>query len=284
MDLGTSYRRCARITRRRARNFYFAFRSLPQAERHAVYALYAFCREADDAADSDAPVAAKRGALSALRRRLAQAAEGAPESAADAALADTIRRFAVDAADLEDVIDGVEMDLDPPRLETFADLRHYCYHVAAAVGLATLPVLAAGASLSDEMRDAAVALGLGMQLVNVLRDIEEDLARGRIYLPKDLLLAHGVPRDAFAKRQDSPALRAALRELGARARTYLDHGRRLPDLLPKGRRACPRLLSEIYGRILDRIERDGYVPFRARVGLPTAEKLWLLASAAWRDE
>ena len=186
--LAKAYAVCARITRREARNFYYAFASLSRPQRRAIYALYAFCREADDCADGapilGAPSAgenvfdvlsvgaasgsshlgARREGIARLRERLAVAADGRPTTERDLALADAIERFGVSPADLTDVIAGVEMDLTRTRYATFDDLRGYCYHVASAVGLATLPILNAGVPPTDAMREHAIDLGLGMQL------------------------------------------------------------------------------------------------------------------------
>jgi len=132
------------------------------------------------------------------------------------------------------------------------------------------------------MRDAAIDLGLGMQFVNILRDVDEDLGLGRIYLPTDPLAAHGIDADALRSRRMSDPLRAVLASHADRARALLDSGRHLLPMLPRRSRACPWLLSEIYGRILRRIAEADYAVFDGRVSLPALEKGWLLLSARWR--
>ena len=313
-DLAHAYRACARTTRRTAHNFYFAFLSLPRAQRRAVYALYAFCREADCVADDVVPassatgenggavlpvgelekvpsetdngspkdLAVRRAGLAAIRERLAAAAIERPMLDRDLALADAIARFKVREEDLRDVITGVEMDLTSTRIETYDELRTYCYHVASSVGLATLPILTNGKPPTDEMRDAAVDLGLGMQYVNILRDVDEDLALGRIYLPSEELAAHGVDEAQMKARTTTDGLRSFLAAHGDRARARLNSGRRLLVHLPRESRACPWLLSEIYGRVLARIVAADYRVFGQRVSLPAIEKLWLLLSSSWR--
>ncbi len=312
-DLARAYRACARTTRRTARNFYFAFLSLPRAQRRAIYALYTFCHEADTCADgadagasaetkreeatlrpvrapsptdgsADAPTSVEvRGArLAELRDRLARAANGTPKTERDLALADAIARYGVREEDLRDVLAGVEMDLSLSCVETYDELRTYCYHVASAVGLATLPVLTDGVPPTEAMREAAVDLGLGMQYVNILRDVDEDLTLGRIYLPSEELAAHGVDEAQLRARTMTGGLRAFLATHGDRARCQLSSGRRLLPQLPRRSRACPWLLSEIYGRILARIVEADYRVFGQRVSLPAIEKLWLLLSSAWR--
>jgi len=295
MDLDAAYAACAAVTRREARNFYYAFLSLPKPQRRAVYALYAFCREADDTVDAvgvqptaigtaaltEAPDAAT--ALAELRHRLAAATAGEPIAPRDIALADTIRRFGVAPGDLEDVLTGMALDLSLRRIASVEELDRYCYHAAAAVGLSTLPILNDGVPPTDTMRTAAVDLGLGMQYVNILRDVAEDLARDRIYLPQDRLAAHGVPPKALHAGTVTAPIRRLLAEHAERGRTLLASGRRLVPLLPRRARACPWILSELYGRILDRIVAREYDVFAGRVSLPTLEKVVLLVTARWRQ-
>lgn len=304
MDLNASYAECARVTRNEARNFYFAFLSLPRRQRLAVYALYAFCRELDDVADTApsaeryplkekrafgaffsaevAPADPRRAEIAALRERLAAAAEGRPETDHDLALADAIARYGVDPDDVAQILDGVEMDLDLEWMETDSELEAYAYRVASAVGLATLPILTDGVPPTDAMREKAVSLGLGMQFVNVLRDVHEDLARGRIYLSREAFARHGVDEAGFRSRTMTGELRALLRVHAERSRALLDEGLELVPLVPRAGRPCLWLLAEIYGRILERIEDSDLDVFAGRVSLPTREKLSLLAMALVR--
>lgn len=304
MDLNASYAECARVTRNEARNFYFAFLSLPRRQRLAVYALYAFCRELDDVADTApsaeryplkekrvegallsaevAPADPRRAEIAALRERLAAAAEGRPETDRDLALADAIARYGVDRDDVVQILDGVEMDLDLEWMETDSELEAYAYRVASAVGLATLPILTDGVPPTDAMREKAVSLGLGMQFVNVLRDVDEDLARGRIYLSREAFARHGVDVAGFRSRTMTGELSALLRAHAERSRALLDDGLDLVPLVPRAGRPCLWLLAEIYGRILKRIEDSDLDVFAGRVSLPTREKLSLLAMALVR--
>jgi len=365
MDLDAAYAACAEVTKREAKNFYYAFLSLPRAQRQAVYALYAFCRESDDVADAPkddahlltenrgadraenetgAPIllgqsgdvadeptvdvrpltekqdaacapqheagamltekrgdaalllradgadretgamnlARKREGLARLRERLSRAAAGDPEDGRDLALADAIARFGVDPDDLSDLITGMEMDLTLSRIETDEELERYCYHVASAVGLATLPILNDGTPPTDAMREAAIDLGLGMQWVNILRDVAEDLDRDRIYLSREAFHRHGIDERVLQDRRVTDTLRALFAEHADKARALLESGRRLLPMLPRCGRMCPWLLSEIYGRILERIVASGYDVFSGRVSLPKAEKIGLLLSTIWR--
>jgi phytoene synthase len=265
------------LTRREAKNFYFAFLPLPQSKRRAIYAVYAFCREADDIADRTAPLSTKVAELARLRTRLADAAAGRPREKTDLALSDTMARFFVDAAHLSHMIDGVEMDLTVSRYATFEDLRHYCFLVASAVGLTVLPILLGPCRqpLPVQAREKAIALGLGLQLANIVRDVAEDLRRGRIYLPQEDLGLFGITEDALLRGEISGRMRKLLSFQVGRARAYLADGQILVSYLPRHTRSCPMLLGEIYARILDRIEERDYDVFSSRVSLSTFEKLAL---------
>jgi len=282
VDLDRAYRLCAQITRREARNFYYAFLSLPKAQRLAVYALYAFCRASDDVVDNAGSVVSKRAGLRRLRERLAAAADGQPEPGIDLALADAIDRFGVDPDDLADVLTGMEMDLDLRRVDTADALRDYCYHAASAVGLATLPILNGGVPPTNGMREAAVDLGLGMQYVNIVRDVAEDLDRDRIYLPKEEMAAFGVTAESLCGRSMTGELRALLAHQADRADDFLRRGLRLVPHLPRSGSRCPWLLAELYGRILGRVREAGYDVFRERIGLSKWEKVWILLASRWK--
>jgi len=269
-----AYRDCARLTRREARNFVFAIATLPRPKRWAVEAVYAFCREADDIADGSALLPQKVSKLAALESRLEAAAVGTP-SGGDLALADTIARFGVDPADLREVIEGVRMDLSIRRYATFSELEVYCHRVASAVGLSVLPILAAGRGVTRATRQRGEALGLGMQLANIVRDVAEDLDRDRIYLPGEDLDRFGVSEEALRARRLTDPIRALLAFETARARDTLRNGERLVAELPRRARGFPLLLSRLYSAVLDRIEVSGYDVFSGRRGLSTAEKLVL---------
>ena len=280
-QLTLAYRSCARITRREAKNFYAAFLMLPRGKRRAIYAVYAFCREADDIADGNAPLSQKAAALERLRGRLKRAVAGRPETMEDLALSDAIERFSVDPTDLDHVIDGVEMDLTISRYETFEALRRYCLAVASAVGLAVLPVLIHGCAGVDNAaaRERASALGLGMQLANIVRDVQEDLARDRLYLPREDLDRHGVTEDGLRGGTLDERMRALLFFQVARARTYLEEGMKLVSYLPRRSRGCIAVMSGIYARILDRLEAREYDVFSERIAIPFLEKIaWAIGT------
>jgi len=280
--LRAAYDACSRITRREAKNFYFAFITLPRRKRRAIYAIYAFCREADDIADGDTPLVEKINALTRLRVRLAAVTAGEPQTLVDYALFDTTVRFSVDPGCLSLVIDGVEMDLTLSRYATFTDLRLYCYLVASAVGLSVLPILAhrRGRGLPEEAHKFGEALGLGMQLANIVRDVAEDMHRERVYIPGEDLERFSVTEEMLRASVANEKVRALLAFEVERARGYLQEGKGLLTHLPRHSRGCPALLAALYSRILDRIEERDYDVFSSRVSLSTREKL-ALTLRAW---
>lgn len=282
------YARCRAVVAARAKNFAYAFLLLPPARRRGLEAIYAYCRVADDLADDDdLPTHERARRLADLRARLRRALprpgdDPAPELQPDpaldplmVALADTAARYGVSREDLDLIAQGCEQDLTVTRYETWDDLRAYCYLVASAVGLACLPVFGLKVDL-EAARPHAVDLGLAMQLTNILRDVQEDLARDRVYLPQAELRRFGVTEDALREGRVDGPWRALCAFQVARARLLFRGGARLAPLVRRRSRVCPLALAALYTAVLDEVERAGYDVFSARVSLGTARKLGLL--------
>ena len=267
---------CRRLTRRAGSSFPLAFRLLPPARRDAMYALYAFLRATDDLADGPGEPAAKRAALAAWRSRLDAALTGGICShRLHAALAHAVRTFDIPPRHLHDVIDGVEADLDPVSFPTFDDLYPYCYRVASAVGLACVRVWGA----RGDAAGPAEAAGVAFQLTNILRDLGEDLAGGRVYLPQDELARFGCPPAAWRDPAKRDAFRALMRFQVGRARQFYETGRRLDGLLSSDGRAVFRVMAGIYSRLLDEIERRDFDVFTRRVCVGRLTKVRVFLSA-----
>ena len=272
-DLKAAYDHCKRVTRAEAKNFYYAFRTLPARKRRAIYAAYAFCRLCDDIADGDLPPDEKRRLLDETRSRLASGS-GADAHPVFMALRDTVDSYGIPVRHLGEVIDGVEMDLAKTRYATFEELRGYCYLVASAVGLVCIEIFGYA---DPKAREHAVDLGLAMQLTNILRDVREDSRRGRIYLPLDELERFGYTESELERGVVTEPFRRLMGFQAARAREHFERGRRIGPLLSADSRACLALLHGVYSSILDRIEESGFDVYSRRVGLPTHEKLLLMA-------
>lgn len=273
-ELDKAYEYCQQIARSKARNFYYAFRTLPSRKRRAIHAVYAFCRVCDDIADEERPLDEKRRLLAQTRDKLAWGRDGAAPDPVFTALKDTADTFDIPARLLEEVIDGVEMDLTQDRYQSFEDLKGYCYKVASAVGLICIEVFG---YTDSRAKWYAVDLGIGMQLTNILRDMKEDAQLGRIYLPLDDLDSFGYAESDLVEGKVNDAFRDLMAHQVRRARSYLASGRRLMPLVSPEARACPAVLVGVYSSILDHIEASGFDVYRERIGLSTSEKILLMA-------
>jgi 15-cis-phytoene synthase len=282
--LERSYRRAEQTTAVWARSFYFASRFLPPEKRRAVFALYDYCRHADNLVDargdrSRSEAEADLATLAATVRILH--AGGQPYSERWLALADTLRRYQVPIEPLLDLLAGVAMDLDEVALPDFATLHRYCRLVAGGVGLMLGPVLGAQ---SHRFREPGVGLGVAMQLTNVLRDVAEDLDAGRLYLPADELARFGIDRSELERRRATPRFREFMRWQIGRARALFDAADPVVGLFPSdGSRLTVRLLQRTYAGILDGIERLDYDVFRARAYVSGPRKLMILGRAMWSE-
>jgi 15-cis-phytoene synthase len=274
-DVDTAYRDCERITRRAAANFFYGIRLLPREKRRAMSAVYAFARCIDDIGDGDLDPAGKLEALAAERRRLALLSGPGLNGHRDpvlVALAHAQARFELPLEALEHLIDGVEQDVSGTTYETFDELVAYCRCVAGSIGRLCLAIF--GDSGSVEAPELADDLGVAMQLTNILRDVREDEANGRVYLPAE-------DRRAFGCEDLDTAAPEALAELvgfeAGRAREWFDRGLGLVDGLDARSASCVLAMTGIYRSILDRIAREPTAVMRRRISLPPWEKAWVAA-------
>ena len=274
-DLDAAYDLCRRITKAEAKNFYYAFRTLPAVKRRAIYAAYAFCRLCDDISDEDMSREERLKGFSGVRESLAQARQDRYEEPVYVALGDAAIRFSIPWEHFDDIIAGVEMDLDISRYETFDDLREYCHKVASVVGLVSIRIF--GHDEHPEVETYAVDLGLAMQLTNILRDIKEDAGRDRVYIPQDELRRFEVSETDLTNGVVTGQYRELMRFQVGRAREFFDSGRKLIPLLEPDARACTAVLIGVYSSILDRIEASDYDVFSRSVSLSTGEKLMTMA-------
>lgn len=292
--LEESYAQCIAVTKRRARNFHYAFSVLPQERYRSICALYAFTRTADDLSDDESDprkaLAAARAWREAFDRALAadfSAAAAAPGRAAiDAAahgvlpaVADTMARYRIPAEYMHELIAGTEMDARQKRYETWEDTYLYCYRVASVIGMMTIHVFG-----FTEQRAIPLAekTGIAFQMTNILRDLKEDAGRGRIYLPLEDLRAQGVSEEELLAARNSPALRRLVKFEAERAKRYYAAGRELLPLIASESRDALGSLVAIYQRLLEEIERREYDVFSRRVSLSKAVKLRLAAGFAWK--
>ena len=274
----------ARLTRQSGTSFYYAFLILPEAKRRAIYALYAFCRVVDDCVDE--PDGEREAGLARWTAELDKAYAGAPETDLGRELAETVARFPIPRGAFEDIVAGCRMDLATRRYATFAELRVYCEHVASAVGLASIEIFGYD---DPGTRDYAIELGLALQLTNILRDIAQDAARDRIYLPLEDLERFGVSEAELLAAVDdprasrSPGLRDLLAFEAERARShYAAAARALPARDRHAMRAA-EIMGAVYRAVLEEWARRGHPVAGPRVQLSKPRKLWIALRTLARD-
>jgi phytoene synthase len=274
-----SFRVCHAITAAANSSFPIAFRLLSPARRRAMDALYAYMRVTDDLADEPALPGEKVQKLAAWRAGLTAALAGGFTHPVHPALVDTVRRYGIPARFLFDAIDGMETDAGPVRMATFADLYPYCYRVASAVGLACVRIWGTRPGVTDAGTDPpAEAAGIAFQLTNILRDLGEDHARDRVYLPADELARFDCPPERWRDPAFADRFADLMRFQVARARDYYRRGAALAPLLSPDGRAIFHVMCGAYGRLLDEIENRGYDVFARRVSVPKWRKLAVCTS------
>lgn len=276
-----AYRQCRAIVRRAGSSFYWGMRLLPPTKRAAVYAVYAWCRLCDDAVDeAQGPEA---------RERLESAADllrvvfGARWNEADhpvaRALGDAVRRFRLPAEPFWELLDGMRMDLAPVVYDTFADVRRYCEKVAGTVGRLLVEIF--GYRDPDASR-LAVDMGIALQLTNILRDLREDVARGRIYLPRQDLAATGLGPEDLAVPNPGPAFDRLMALELSRTQEYYARAARLLELLAADARLAAGMLYGVYYAIWSQIRAHPRVVLARRVRPSMPRRLGILVRTAWQ--
>ncbi len=256
-------------------SFYYAFRFLPPEKRRAITAVYAFCREVDDIVDECLDPGVARSKLAWWRDEVARLYGGTPSHPVTRALEQSALVVGIAQEQLQEILDGVEMDLTQSRYPDFRALRLYCHRVAGVVGEVSAQIF----GYSDRSTPKyAAQLGLALQLTNIIRDVGEDARRGRIYLPLDELRAYGVAESDLLCGRESEAFRRLMQYQYERAIATYDQA--LARLPPADRRSQrPGLImAAIYRTLLEDIRRGGFPVLRYRLALPPLRKLWI----AWR--
>ncbi len=277
-----AYRYCEAVTGHQARNFAYGIRLLPAAKRQAMSALYAFSRRVDDIGDGALEPEAKRVRLENTRALLGRIKDGEIEEddtdPVAVALADAARRFPLPLVGLDELIDGVLMDVRGETYRTWDELKLYCRCVAGAIGRLSLGVFGTVPGAPDAARapEYADTLGLALQLTNILRDVREDAANGRTYLPAEDLAKFGCSAGFDAPVPPPGADFAGLVHFEAtRARALFAEGFRLLPMLDRRSGACVAAMAGIYHRLLTRIADDPEAVLRGRVSLPGREKAFV---------
>lgn len=271
--LQASYAECKRLNSLHGKTYYLATLLLPERKRPYVHALYGFARYADEIVDDLASTLSPQEKADALRTWssgvLADLKSGRSSDHIGRALVDTVQTFNIPHQHFVDFLHSMEMDLTITQYQTFNDLHEYVYGSAAVIGLEMVPIL----GYSDERAfDAAQKLGIAFQLANFIRDVAEDLDRGRVYLPLQELAEQGVNREVLEKRELTPEIIAALKFQIARVRSLQAEANEGIKYLDKESRPCIRAASELYCGIVDEVEAIGYDIFNKRAKTSTARR------------
>ena len=291
-QLAMAYSVCRGITRSKARNFYYAFLVLPRHKRQALCAVYAFMRRCDDITDDiSVPPRERREKLGAWINAFHRALAGEPtDDPILLALTDAQQRFNIQIGWLDQLAYGTEMDVmawdesgtgSPAASGTFAvsyrtfeDLRLYCYRVASVVGLVCIRIFGYRDPAAESLAERC---GLAFQLTNIIRDVKEDAAMGRVYLPQEDLEKFGISASELATATDSTRFRPLLEMEADRAREYYQAGAELIPYIDEDSQPALWVLLTIYGRLLEKIASRGFDVFTGKIGLSTSEKLAILA-------
>ena len=287
-QLAVAYSVCRSIARASARNFYYAFLALPKAKRQALCAVYAFMRRCDDITDeASLPLNDRRQKLAEWLNGLHRALSGYPtDDPVLLALTDTQQRYKIAPELLDQLAYGTAMDLQESpagsqpgvsvphaRYRSFEDLRVYCYRVASVVGLVCIRVFGYRDRAAEPL---AENLGLAFQLTNIIRDVKEDAAMGRVYLPQEELDKFDVSPSELHSNGDSARLRMLLNSIADRAREYYRSGDELIPMVDEDSQPALWVLITIYRRLLEKIALRQYDVFKQKVSLTAREKLFIL--------
>jgi phytoene synthase len=290
-SLAESYAVCRAIAKKEAKNFYYAFVALTAPRRNAICAIYAFMRQADDLADDELLTREeRRKRLSAWIADWRGVCHGGDSSnPVFLAVRDAVERFQIPLQLLDELVAGVTMDLEhdasgaPDTYATFAELYRYCYLVASVVGLVCIRIFGYTDPRAEKLAEET---GIAFQLTNILRDVAEDAARNRVYLPLEDLAAHGVALESLLHRnataKPTADERALLASVAERAENYYQSADKLLPLIDRESRPALRVLVAIYYALLKRIDRADYNVFTQRASVPTAQKLSILAGGLVR--
>ncbi len=294
VSVDESYQLCRHLTAKYAKTFYLGTLLMSPAKRQAIWAIYAWCRRTDELVDGPASAITTPETLDLWEQHLEAIFAGHPQENYDVALVDTIQRFNLDIQPFRDMIAGQRMDLYRSRYETFEELYLYCYRVAGTVGLMSTSVMEVDTTVNTAPwyqkqplyipTEEAIALGIANQLTNILRDVGEDIRRGRIYIPLEDLARFDYTEEDFKNGVVDERWRALMRFQIDRARQFYTKAEKGITYLAPDARWPVWAASMLYGQILDVIERNNYDVFSQRAYVPQWKKLRTLPLAWMRSQ
>lgn len=280
MNLTKAYRYCARETKQAGSSFYYGMRLLPAYKRQAMFAIYAWSRMCDDAVDDYEGASAFDHLAQAEQIYREAFAKTYTESSHPVvvALGDTVRRFQLPSYPFADLLRGMRWDIDGVRIRTFDELEQYCEYVAGTIGILCVYIFG---YREDEALSLARDMGIALQLTNVIRDLQEDVMRGRIYLPQDEMEDMGYSIDDLSLRRATPQFYQLMQVQVERAKRYYDNARNLFPLVEDDALRCLRVLYMVYRELLQKIEDSGYDVLNGRIQVSGSRKLQLVWGALW---
>ncbi len=277
-------------TKKSNSSFYYALRFMPGRKREAIYSVYTFCRHIDDAVDEARDLRTAEGNVARWREEVHSLYRGHPTHPVSQDLAATIQEFPIPEEYLQEVINGVEMDLRIRRYSTFEDLLPYCHRVASIVGLICIEIFGYG---SEKAKEFAKDLGIALQLTNILRDVGDDADKNRIYLPLEDLRRFDVSESHILRKEFSPQVRELFRSQYERALTFYRRAAECAQEIADPRLFPAQIMGTIYRRILERIAQEDFLVFSQHITIPRWQKLgiafrgWIasryLPSLLWRN-
>ena len=274
-ELKKAYQFCRNLARAKAGNFYYAFIFLPKPKRQAIYALYAFCQYGDQMVDEVNPGGNPVSDIDNLRTELKNCMDDSYSTPLFTALADSIRRYNLPMKHFDELIDGMETDLHRNRFETFAELEKYCYSVASTVGLLCVEIFG---YKEESVREYARNLGMALQLTNIIRDVKEDAARNRIYIPQEELKKFDYSEEKLLKAPSGDNFKRLMMFQYERAVEY--YVRANDSLLPAERKneIASEIMKTIYRELLEVIKNNGFKVFDKRYSIKGFRKIFLALS------
>ncbi|KAJ0962892.1 hypothetical protein J5N97_028014 [Dioscorea zingiberensis] len=285
--LDDAYERCRSVCAEYAKTFYLGTRLMTEDRQRAIWAIYVWCRRTDELVDGPNASHMNKSVLDRWEERLEKIFEGRPYDMLDAALTNTVFKFPIDIKPFRDMIEGMRMDIEKNRYENFQELYLYCYYVAGTVGLMSVPVMGIDPKYSHnsihKIYSAALHLGIGNQLTNILRDVGEDALRGRVYLPQDELMQFGLSDEDVFARKVSDRWREFMRKQITRARFYFNQAEEGASQLSEASRWPVWASLLLYRKILDEIEENDYDNLTKRAYVGKTKKILMLPWAFARS-
>ncbi len=264
-------------TKKSNSSFYYALRFMPSEKREAIYSVYAFCRHVDDAVDEARDLETAARNVARWREEVSSLYKGHPTHPVTQDLSATIQTFPIPEEYLQEVINGVEMDLRIRRYPTFDELLPYCHRVASVVGLMCIEIFGYA---NDKAKEFAKELGIALQLTNILRDVGDDADNDRIYLPLEDLQRFDVKESHILRKEFTPQVRELFKSQHERALTFYRRAAECAREIGDPRLFPAQIMGTIYRRILEQIAREDYLVFGRRITIPTRRKL-VIALRAW---